>query len=416
MRTIEISGRTYAVGLWWQPSPGGPAKKGAMLKLARETAVDPDFASEDYNYVALRPEQYGLGHHGHALPSKTISLAAALRPLGQEEAFLGVFCLEDSVWWVSCIIRGLVAADGDAVFKTRDEALAAASGLRRLLGEVRLVEELRESPEAGQAFLTPLLRPEAPIRPLHEAGEQERLMRRGLLAVVLGLVFSLGVYWLYGAHQARQEAHQSAREMAAQEAQKMELLAHPERLFKKHWLDGPDFIRAGKQCAEALLSLPLSMNVWMLEEAVCRPGSSLQVSWGHRKGASFVVPPPKTGLTTPQQAMEYQTLAWLPPRSLSEDDLLTKEEVTAVLYELTQNISSLLSLSWDPPEPYRIDDETTIYAPWARGKFELSRLPARALLGADLFGALSHPGSVLVSVTQKNNDLSIKGDIYVSSK
>ncbi len=93
--------------------------------------------------------------------------------------------------------------------------------------------------------------------------------------------------------------------------------------------------------------------------------------------------------------------------------LLGQGQATAALYELTQNLASQLTLSWDAPEQYRLDDVTTMVSPWRRGQFELSNIPAAALLETDLFAALGrHPGTMLASLTRKTNDLTIKGCIY----
>jgi hypothetical protein len=415
IRTIRIEDRTYAVGLWWQVRPDGPASKGVMLKLAKETAVD--FAAEGYNYVALRPDHYGLGHQADHLPPRTASLAAAFRPLGQQDAFLGVFRLAESLWWVCGLVRGTIAPDGDAVFETKAEALAQADKMRFLIEAVGLTEVVFESSEASLAYLSPLLWPETTLRPLDKTERYQGLLQLGRIAVVLLSAICLGGYFLHSSYQARQKARITAQSLAERDARKNAQLTHPERYFQKTWLEAPDFISAGKQCAAAVLSLPLSANAWKFEEAVCRPGAMLKVSWAHTRGASFVSPPGEARLVTPQQALENRPLSGLAGRPPSADSLplMTREQATAALYLLTQNLGSQLSLSWEAPEHRQIEDETTVIAPWQRGRFELSHLPAATLLGPDVFEALSLPGTTLVSLTWKNNDLNIEGYIHVLS-
>lgn len=421
MRTVQIADKSYAVGLWWQVRPGGPAKKKIMLKLARETAAG--FASDQYNCVAIRQHQYGLGamqlrRAQDIFPGNLVPLAAALRPLGNQDAFLGIFCLTEGLWWVCGIVRGIIAADGDAIFSTEEEARAAASSLRMLIEDVGIVEVVHTSPEASREYLAPLLWPEPSLVPLHDTNRRQRLSRLGMVGVVL-LAVSAVAYWVYEEYQVREQSRLIAQQAIAKDAQRKDQLAHPERYFKKNWLSAPSILDAGKQCSELILSLPLVSNAWMLEEATCSPAENLMVTWAHAKGASFVEPPAGAEITSPQRAMERRTLPRLPPR-LSNRSLLTKNDATAVLYQITQNTGSQVTLSWEAPEQFRIDNKTSVTAPWQRGNFEFKNLPAQTALGPDLFGALSLPGVMFTSVTlhTQNSTWTIKGSIYagISSK
>jgi hypothetical protein len=287
--------------------------------------------------------------------------------------------------------------------------------MRLLIEAVGLAEDVLETPEASLTYLLPLLRPETLLRPLDKTERYQRQLRLGLLVAVLVSVICLGGYLLYSSYQASQKARITAQSLAEMEARKKALLAQSESYFRKTWLDAPNFNRAGEQCAAAVLSLPLAVNAWRIEETVCRPGAFLQISWTHTKGASFVSPPGEARLVSPQQASENLPLPGLAARASSAEfsPLLTREQATAALYLITQNLGSQLSLSWDAPEQHQIEEETTITAPWQRGWFNLSNLPPATLLGPDIFEALAFPGAVLVSLTRKNNDLNIEGYIHV---
>jgi len=416
MRIIQIEDSSYAVGLWWQ-IPDVHVSKRKMLKLARAMAMEKHIAKSKYNFVAIQPDQYGLARHDDPLPTKTISLAAALQPRIKHDAYLGIFCLGESLWWVCCKLHGMTAADGDVICQSKTEALKVADDQRKFMGDHGHEEVLHDTPAASLAYLQPLLWTPTPLRPLHAQSHHERLILRGLIGSVGVLLFCLVSSCIYGQYQARQQASQIARRSALKEAQKREYLAHPEQFFRKTWLDAPDVVSAGIQCTNAILSLPVSTNVWMLEEAVCSPGGSVRVSWAHRKGASFVALPAGAKLISPQEAVENRPLPGLPaahPHSANRSSLMSKEEATSALYEITQNIRGHLSLVWDPPEQYKVDEETIISAPWQRGRFDISQLPAVSFLGPDLFGALNHQGAGLMSLTRKNKDLTIKGYIYAN--
>jgi hypothetical protein len=416
MKLIQIHDKHYILGLWWQIPSSGLSKNKAMLDLARKTAASLAEIKE-YNYVALRTaEQYGLIHYEGELPPKTRSLAAAIRPTTKKEAFLGVFCLDDS-WWVCGKLFGMVMSDGDAVFNTKEEAQShIAKMVRPFIGDVELAEITCNTTEESLAFLTPILWAERPLRPLYESSHDERLLKRVIIIAFLVLAFLIGVFWIFGEFKDRQLAKLVRLTSAEREAKRQDILAHPERYFRKVWLDAPTFVSAGKQCSQVLLTLPTTVNVWMLEEAVCAPGRNLQKSWTHRKGASFVALPAESSLQSPQEAWGEQSLPELPsrPETAERAPLMTREQATAALYELTQNLSCYLELNWEPPEVHMIDEETTVVAPWQRGTFDISQLPALSLLEMDLYGALSYPGSLLETLLWKNGDLTLRGYIYAT--
>jgi hypothetical protein len=411
-KIVEIAGRPYAVGLWWQIRSGGSAGKKLMLKSARETAAQ--FADEAYTHAALRAEQYGLAsHEGEAWPPKTVSLAAALRPVGQD-AFLGVFCLGEAepFWWLCGILRGLVVADGDEIFGSKEEALAAAGSLRLMLESVGLTEIFLETPDESQKYLSPLLGVETPLVNLFQKERPWPLLigAAAALLIIAGAAFS----WIYGAYQELEEGRQRERQLAEKEAQKQDVLANPHKYFRTEWLTAPSVTASGGQCAAAVLGLPVSSNAWRFSEAVCRPGEALTVYWAHQKGASFVKLPKGAALISPQQAEADGALPPLGSRKTQPAlTLLSRNQATAALYEITQNLAGQMTLNWEPPEQYLLDEATALSAPWQRGRFELAKAPAAALFGADLFEALGrHPGTVLTSLARNNNDLIIKGYIY----
>jgi hypothetical protein len=413
-KIVEIAGRPYLVGLWWQIRSGGAASKKAMLKAAIETAAS--FEKEAYTHAALRADQYGLtAHSGEAWPVKTVSLAAALRPQGMADAFLGIFCLdsENQLWWVCGLLRGLVVADGDALFDSKEKAMVAASALRLMLENVGLMEVLKETPTESLEYLAPILGPEPPLASLFKKEYPLGLVIGGVAAVFL-LFFALS--WGYDQYLEIRAAQEKSRQLAEKEALRQDILANPYKYFKAEWLSAPSGTASGSQCAAALLALPISQNAWSFTEAACHPGAGLTVRWTHKKGASFVRLPIGARLVSAQEATAEYPLTALLSRAAHIENLLPQEQATAALYDLTQKLASQLTVNWEAPEQYRIDESTTISAPWRRGQFDLAQIPVAALLEADLFAALSlYPGSMLTSVTRTTNDLSVKGYIYATA-
>jgi hypothetical protein len=186
MRTINIDNRGYAVGLWWQTPTVSQVKQTAfsqankkdMLELARSTAKA--YKDDDYNYWTWTAEQYGLGHYAGEMPRKAVPLAASLQP--EQENFLGVFCLDKSLWWVYARLHDHIMPDGDTCYSTKEEALTAASSLRQLIDPTGLKETICDTPEESLRYLKSLLvLTVRPLRPLFGPEPYERLVSRGLI-------------------------------------------------------------------------------------------------------------------------------------------------------------------------------------------------------------------------------------------
>lgn len=413
MRAIDINGQKFALGLWWQSHPGGPAKGRALLKDAQEQART--IEGESFTHVALRPEQYGLGDFPDGfLPKKTIPLAAALRPQGQGDLFLGVFRLGENLWWLCGLLRGQVLPEGDAVFASREEALQGAADLRANLdlpGNMTFTEVTLEDAAEARAYLAAHLGPERPLVSLYRRdGATLHLAAR----VALGAVLALSLAgWGYGQYQATQ---------AQPTVQRGEVLAHPERYFKSEWLSAPTVAAAGAQCAKALGALPLSAQGWQLESATCRPGQGLTSAWRHGGFTSFSHLPEGLTLegltrTEAQKGRMARPLPRLAARPNGSGDLLRRSEAVPLLFDLTQILRVGLNIPWDDPEKCQLDAKTSISAPWVRGAFDFSPVPWAAVNDGSLFQYLDKfPGLALTEMGLANGTLTIKGYIYATVK
>ena len=253
LRFINIIGadgqeRRYAVGLWWQLRHAGPAPKKTLRLNARKIAEE--FSSEQYNVVLLREQQFGLGRVKETeLPEKVHSLADALRMRREQDAFVAVFCLESDLWWVCAVSKGIIAAEGDAWFETREEAERAAHSHQQMISvEFRVFE----TPEESMEFLLPLLAPERTLEELYPNPDRQRqmLVRFGKIAAVVAVVCAAWFGWSW--YQGK-EASRIFRDQMAMKAQyEAELRANPERVFPMRWNQAPAVESAGMQCMKRL--------------------------------------------------------------------------------------------------------------------------------------------------------------------
>lgn len=418
IRLVNISGRQYAVGLWWQTPAGG----GNLFKAAKKMAEH--FAKAGYTHVAFRPKQYGLGCFDTARdkwPKAAFSLAAAIKPTEQKKAYLGLFRLDDEegheMWWVCVLLHEYVMAEGDKFFTTREEAEKLRKHLRVQLAGLELAEVTKETTAESLGYLKLILLPQKPLRPLARR-EIKHLGLKVFCGLFALLATLFAVYWLND-YRANQSDHAIATKKAKLEAIKREMSSNPYKFFKAGWLDKPLVTQAGTQCARAMLAVPLSDKGWVHGSVTCVPAGSLRVDWSYASGASFQQTP-RNGVLDDKdskKAVSDWSLPSLPsrPRPAPPQLLASKEEAKARLSDLTAKLACVLSPpTWDTPESRPLDEGNSVAAPWTRGKFSFTEVPIAALLSTDLFRALDeYPALELASLVVTGNiSLTVEGYVY----
>ncbi len=430
MRLVTVLNQTWAVGLFWQVRSGGPASRAVMLQLAREQARE--FSKEGYNCVVTRAQQYGLGQYkiaGARQPLRgACSLAAAIRPSMNaisaisegSDAFVGLFCLGntpegEALWWVCAISRGFIAANGDEVFTSREEAELAATDRRKLFGKTTEIH--CETLEETESYLAALLKPETRVEELFPSANKRRMKQFQIAALLALIGCVVGGIWGYGYLQEQAAAKQQAASAAANARYKRELKDSPERFFTMAWQHAPRPAVVGRQCLPAMLGQPFSLQGWTMAEMSCvsdTSGQILVVQREHTPGASYNLPP-RSRLASAQKLTTNLPLPTLQKREpYPYAALPTKEEGAALLYQLTQNIrANLQTLTWENPEQVTQDD-LTLVAPWQRGIFELTDIPSAVL--PDVCNALDYSGLVIKAVVYNNKAWKIQGVSYVKTK
>ncbi len=418
MRRVVINKRRLAVGLQW------------FMGNAKQTAPDLRRAAGKLDHsldmVAYRQRQYGFAASGGAVRDwlGVRALAAAVRVTSP--SFLGLFCLADEngeFWWVFAISQSLIVGMGDQVFPTRAEAEEWIKSLQGLLDsgfeEIVTCETVDESLH----WLTPLISagPFSRLRgrngylqPLQPVPEQRRMLAvlGGLAAVLLFCGYGVKIFL---AHQAGKRAVEAARvAMVNKEQRRKELMEHPERYFPQPWTTAPELQESVSRGVKALFTLPIAASGWVLDRAVF-DGGAVVVTWGHKPGADYVHLPFSARIETPQKAISRIPVPG-PRVQRSAEPLLSREECTRLLYQGTQLMGSRLRLVYNSPEKKKVEN-VEVTAPWARGQWELSDVPAAILNDAalpEIFWKI--PGIMLETITLDKNVWVIKGAVYVAAK
>ncbi|MBN1783749.1 MAG: type 4b pilus protein PilO2 [Alphaproteobacteria bacterium] len=125
---ITVNGKTYAVGLFWQPLPGGSQK----LHFVERTARSLIGGAQLYCTKSGGSPQFGLGFtkkgHKKNLPVATLSVAAALK---DKTSMLAVFKVKEG-WWMVVQRNNLLLPEDDFLFDNEDEAKKAFKDLLSL--------------------------------------------------------------------------------------------------------------------------------------------------------------------------------------------------------------------------------------------------------------------------------------------
>lgn len=419
MRRVVINNSQWAVGLQWIM---GSAKLSAMELRRNAKKLDPAL-----DLVAYRQRQHGFAASDGNVEEwvRVRALAASIRVVSP--SFLGLFCLEDQdskFWWVFAMSQSLIVGMGDQVFATRAEADVYIQSLRGLLDNDFAETVMCETFEDSLRWLSPLItsgpltrfrRRSGYLNPLQPSpGQRRTLAVAGGLAVLL-LVGGYGLKAFLD-HQAGKRAVEATRvAMLNKEEHRRELMVHPERYFAQAWATAPDVKESIQNSLGVMLSLPTVASGWALESAIC-DGHMVNVSWAHKPGADYVHLPPASRVESPLKAISRLPVPASSRLQGAIAQLLSREESTQRLYQYTQSMGGHLKLAFNAPEK-RVVDEVEIVAPWIRGQWEFSDVPAALVLDASLPDALTRmPGMMLESIAMEKNNWTFKGAVYVTPK
>lgn len=423
MNVVHLAGKPYAVGLWWQIRSGSVSQvhlaeffnEKALLREARSRAEHLKARNqEEQNCVALRADQYGLGYCNLPEIPRAPSLAASLHPPVQAvQSFLGIFHLQEG-WWVCGRSRGLISANGDALFEAEQQARDHAQELRNYF-DASCEAVVCLTPEESELYLLSYVQDEAVVCRLYtDTRHNKKLLWAGAGVLCLGLAL-FGGKQLWDAKIQKTAVHSARQLVQGKDARRREILADTGRHFEKGWLNAPPIAAVRDACLPELLNVPLSGNGWALESASCRLAGStgLTLNWGHRPGAAYTNLPSGARLTSTKAAETRRKLQSLKVRGM-DAPLMLQEDVTARLYEYTRQLSCRLKINWSKPEKKTVD-EVEVTAPWVRGTWQMEIVPAAMVVSGDVFLLLSMPGLTVTDITFEKT-WTLKGAVYATYK
>jgi hypothetical protein len=418
---VTIGRSKYAVGLYWENSPGS----GRVAQTAKEAASQP---GQQADFYAVRPgnkngriPQFGLttaeAGQKSGMPVLSACLAAQL-----PGSWAGAFRLNEGI--VLTIVRDdLIVPDGDLYFLDEAEArdrLIQEAGFGGL--QTVYAPESWSIPSADTIPLTLLLNDRHDIK-LQTVTIPKQLKMIGA-GVGLLFVLILGVVWYFEERAAEEAAAKAQQEealrMAQEEAARLtpKILQHQEQpppVYDRVWEKAPTVNDMIKNCREGLVKIPAALLGWHMGNLVCT-GTDLKLNWSHEHGLALPIPDSSINDTA---SGANQTIALPAMQPRGSESLLDPEEITRRY--LTQEWPGNISKGNDDPLPSPPAGYDGPWnpppAPWVKRSFTLT-VPE---LPGDLSGLVGDlPGAIITSLTYAPRDQkggwSVEGVIYENRK
>ncbi|SDK77671.1 Pilin accessory protein (PilO) [Maridesulfovibrio ferrireducens] len=411
MHTIRIKKKQYAVGFWWQILDGKGGKK-LLMEQARKVATD--FSDREYNYVIARKQQFGLSSDSAKL-NRIPSLACALVERSRS-TWIGMFCLsdEENLWWVCAVSKKTIVAEGDQFFNSREETEAHLKSLKTM-SDWEKNEFICETFGDTLKHFDGLIKPSERVQPLYPQKNNGKLL---ILAAAVVLTVAGFIFWNdYQADQlAEQQRIAAIKARTEAEKNKANFNSDPGKYFTMPWKISPMPLKFAEPFLKAMRNTEPFNNGWKLE-TITRNDKGIYMAWSHQDGAEFTNRPGNSSFGSRPDLAEINIDY---PKGLirPEQKLINKTDATAHLYELTRTLGAKLNLTWKSPEIKKknnkfLNKPFEIIAPWIKGEWKLSGLPAGSAISDFLFIQMdSIPCLVISEISFTRNQCSMEGQIY----
>lgn len=391
-RIVTINGRNWLAGMSWASFEETPNKD--------ELLEDANRLHSDWYSVRIGESAIQAGFcpaiDGQKRPRRLYSLAAMLAD-SREQPWLGIFKIEDGLWWYVAVRDGhAILPDGDII--GGEEEIHAArdrhSGYtdwKYIEGDLNLLAEfmgeINEKPTPIKSLTTSNISPVPVIASISI-----------FLAIVGG-----GYAWWHQKQvdEARARAAAMARMRAQLASNQAPVAPAPSPLLTtaepNAWLEA---------CGQIILNLPLSRFGWSLEQVSCNV-SSVTVNWLRQDGATVAQKP--DGILSPEGDKIFQTvqLSGLGIKGTDNATDLQSEQLTMRAWAQKANIQLTLSQTVQPtalPGSSK-DNSQPLPPPQANVKMDMRVSP----FSLDF---RTIPGLRLTSINSTQNGWALEGVLY----
>lgn len=396
VRTVQIGKRRWLVGMTWssfEDTPNRAELKEDALRLGAswvcvrigESAIQAGFC-----------EPIGNAKH----PSKIYSLAAMLAD-SREQPWLGIFKIEEGVWWYIAVRDGhAILPDGDVIggeaeiHAARDRH-SGYTDWKYIEGDIGLLEEFIKDIDAKPTPVRSLSGGNLPGIPLMVS------------AVVLLSALGGGYWWWHQKQQAEEQARIVAMaKMRAQMIAGQQVVVAPSPLLTTP--EPNDWLAA---CGNAVLALPLSQKGWALDQVSCDL-TSASIRWVRKDGATVANKP--EGNLSPEGDKVDQVIPLSGLNAQGSNNAVDLPSAKLALRAWAQAANFTLAMNEAAPAPALPGATSGL----AQGNAGVPAPAPQASIKLDItvapFGMnmSSIPGFRLTSLESTNTGWSLKGVLY----
>ncbi len=400
-RIIKINGKQWLAGMSWISFEDVPSKA--------ELQEDADRRKADW-YAIRNGEtaiQAGFCQQLSAKPPQKIYSLAAMLADSREQPWLGIFKIEEGLWWYIAVRDGhAILPDGD-IIGGQAEMEAARERHSGYLDWKYIDGDL--------AFLAEL------IAGVNEKTTKVKSLKAGVLpwvphavspvalaaaTVVLVLAAGGGYYWWH-----EQQLEQERARLAAQARMRALLMANntsvneTSPLFTSPlphvWLDA---------CSKVILPLPLSRYGWSLNEISCNANAVI-VSWKREPGATVMQKP--NGDISPEGSIVTETIQLPVFDARGANNGIKLDDAMLRMRAMAQAISMTLVMSKvTPPAPPPVKNQPPLPPPPPYATVLLNSKVSPWQLGLETIPGLRLKKISVSDVLTNSQDWIIEGTIH----
>lgn len=274
-RIIKIAKRNWLAGMTWSSFEDTPSKDDLKKDAQRFGAT--------WTCVRVNESVIQAGFSAPVgddkQPTKLYSLAAMLAD-SREQPWLGIFRLEEGLWWYIAVRDGhAILPDGDVV-GGEDEIHAARdrhagyTDWKYIEGDISLLDEFIQSIEGKPTPVRSLVRKKFPV------------VLFVLAVIVLFVIGSGGYIWW----NQKQQGVEKERIAAMAKVREQMLAGQTAVSTNSPLLSTPqpnDWLAA---CGSVISEIPLSKNGWQIDAVMC-DAQLATIHWIRKEGATVAIKP-----------------------------------------------------------------------------------------------------------------------------
>lgn len=261
IKTINIGGKVYAVGLFWQPLQV-EKNYSEEVKVAVQTVV---VGANLYCLKKGTASQYGLGFVSYGqkagMPAGASGIANALR---DKSSAVCVFKVNEG-WWFITIRNNLILSEEDTVYTDENDAREAFNSMLSIPDwGYKIAPASWEIEDAKEISAAELLSKAQSV-------ELKNIGTNKLKSVIVIIIALAGIWYYFRQQNIKEEQERIARELRMAEAKKKLATPPPPPAPPPlaPWESLTNITDMAKKCTVLIINSTAAVPGWELTESLC---------------------------------------------------------------------------------------------------------------------------------------------------